>query len=222
MRRALLTTLILLAALVSSAAAVTVTYTVGGTGPMQFPAATTPPAGSPWGPSGYPGDTVLLEAYTGTLDLSPGTYILKINTLQWTIDYTYGGTETCWDYLECWSELSFPVSAPRSITVHTSNGTLAQTGLLECLWDNDYLALAGGSPVGFSISGVSVQVTPLPFDRTAAFWGKPSPLATQPPREIQCDIPCVQPPRDLFAEFVVDGIIAVEETTWMQVKNLYK
>ena len=47
-------------------------------------------------------------------------------------------------------------------------------------------------------------------------------LATQPPREIQCNIPCVQPARPIYAQFVVDGMIAVEETTWMQVKQLYK
>jgi hypothetical protein len=35
-----------------------------------------------------PGDAVELQACAGTLDLTPGTSELKINTLLWAIDYT--------------------------------------------------------------------------------------------------------------------------------------
>ena len=209
-------------ALATPTAAVTVNYTVGGWGPMQFPSAVTPPVGAPWGPNGYPGDSVELQGYTGTLDLIPGTYVLKINTLLWTIDYTYGGTADCWDYPACWSELSFAVNAPRSITVHTANGALAQTGLLECNWDNDYLAFNGGSTVSFIISGVLVHVTPLAIARGGAFWEKASILSTQSPQETMCEIPCSQPGRDVWAQFVVEGVVAVEPTTWSRVKVLYE
>jgi hypothetical protein len=212
----------LVLALAGSAAAVTVNYTVGGTGPLHFPAATPPPAGAPWGENGYPGDTVELEGYTGTLDLIPGTYVLKINTLHWTIDYTYGGTASCWDYPDCWSELAFPVSAPRSITVHTANGTLAQAGLLECNWDNDYVALNTGSTVSFSISGVMVYVTPLPVARVGAFFGMASYASTTAPQSTLCDIPCVQPGLDVWAQFVVEGTVPVEPGTWARVKGLYR
>ncbi len=108
-----------------------ISYTVDGWGPTQFPGPITPPENAPWGLNGYPGDTVELNAYTGTLDLTPGTYVQKINTLKWTIDYTYAGTATDSDV---WSDLSFPVVARRSISIIIHNdspsGTLNQSGLL--------------------------------------------------------------------------------------------
>lgn len=217
-----MTVAILGLALAGPAAAVTVSYTVGGTGPLHFPAATPPPAGAPWGENGYPGDTVELQSFTGSLDLYPGTSVLKINTLHWTIDYTYGGTASCWDYPACWSELSFDVNAARSITVHTANGALTQTGLLECDWDNDYLGFNGGSTVSFVISGVTVHVTPLAVARYGAFWGKPSLLPDPSPQGILCDIPCVQPPQDMYAQFVIEGAVAVEPGAWARVKALYR
>ena len=215
-------TAILVIVLAFPAAAVTVNYTVGGTGPMQFPAETPPPSGAPWGEDGYPGDTVELQQYTGTLELTPGTYYQKINTLLWTIDYTYGGTADCWDYPACWSELSFAVSAPRPITIHTLSGSLSQTGQLECDWDNDYLQFAAGSTVSFMISGCTVYVTPLAVDRYGAFWGSANSLSTQSPQAPMCVIPCVQPPRDMMAKFVVEGTVPVVPTTWSRVKALYE
>jgi len=209
-------------ALVISAAAVTVNYTVGGTGPMQFPAATTPPEGSPWGPNGYPGDTVEFLGHSGSFDLAPGTYVLKINTVLWTIDYTYGGTETCWDWPDCWSELSFPLNAPRSITVHTSNGALAQTGLLECNYDDDYLGFNAGSTVTFNISGTTVYVTPLAVPRTGAFSGWPPILPSSPEQAPMCNIPCQLTAVDVYARFVVEGTVPVESTTWGCVKALFE
>ena len=93
-----------------SAGATTVNYTVSGWGPTQYPGPVTPPEGSPRGPSGYPGDTVELVTYTGTLDLTPGTYDLKINTLLWSVDFTYAGTDTQWDYPAHWSDLLFNIN----------------------------------------------------------------------------------------------------------------
>jgi hypothetical protein len=221
-RTSTLVALFLCLALAGPAAAVTVSYTVGGTGPLHFPAATPPPAGAPWGENGYPGDTVQLLPYTGSLDLYPGTYVLKINTLLWTIDYTYGGTASCWDYPACWSELDFAMNATRTISVHTANGSVTQAGLLECDWDNDYLAFDGGAPVSFEISGVTVHVTPLAVARYGAFWGKPSLLPSATPQGILCDIPCAQAPKDVWAQFVVEGAVAVEPEAWARVKALYR
>lgn len=196
-----------------AAAAVTVTYTVGGVGPMQYPASTPPPPTAPWGPEGYPGDTVEFQACTGTLDLVPGTHVLKINTLLWTIDYTYGGTA---DDPNAWSDLSFGVDAPRSITVHTSQGALAQTGLLEATWEDDYLSFGGGSSVTLIVEGdagvfYSVQVTPLALARVGAFSGWPD----------KCDFPCSLVGRDMMAEFVVDLAVPAGTTAWGRVKALY-
>lgn len=42
-------------------------FTVSGWGPTAFPAPTTPPSDAPWGPDGYPGDTVEMDSYAGSL-----------------------------------------------------------------------------------------------------------------------------------------------------------
>ena len=86
--------------------------TVGGWGPTQYPALTIPPVDAPWGPTGYPGHTLELVTSTGSLDLTPGTYIRPINPLVWTIDYTYGGTATD---PNAWSDVSFNFTALRNI-----------------------------------------------------------------------------------------------------------
>jgi hypothetical protein len=62
-----------MASVLTASAVMTVTYTVDGVAPQQFAGLVTPPADAPWGPNGYPGDTVELQAYTGSLDLTPGT-----------------------------------------------------------------------------------------------------------------------------------------------------
>ena len=131
-------------ALAGPAAAVTVNYTVAGWG-QQFPGPVTPPAGSPHmlDGLGYPGDRVALGIYEGTLNLTPGTSFQKINTLNWSVSYTYAGTETQWDYPAHWSDLSFNIAAARNMSFDGgSSGSLNQTGLLEVLWSNDYLALS--------------------------------------------------------------------------------
>jgi hypothetical protein len=162
-----------------SAGAATVNYTVSGWGPNQYPASTTPPEGAPWGVDGYPGDTLEMVTYTGTLDLTPGTYNLKINTLKWSIDYTYGGTETQWDYPDHWSDLSFNVNTARGMSIGTAAGSISQTGTLDVTWFNDYLSFGNGSTTSFTVQGYRVDVTPLGLSRVAG-----SNLGVQPERDI--------------------------------------
>ena len=68
-----------LVALVGLAHATDVSYTVSGWGPTQYPGPFPPPPGAPH--LSYPGDTVQFQTYTGTLTLTPGTSVQKINTL---------------------------------------------------------------------------------------------------------------------------------------------
>jgi hypothetical protein len=216
----LLTILLAGMALASTAAAATVSYTVGGWGPHQFPAPTTPPANAPWGTDGYPGDLVELQTYTGTLDLTPGTSEQKINTLLWTIDYTYGGTTTD---PNAWSDVLFAISAPRSISVGASNGNLAQAGELNCTWSNDFLSFAAGSALDFVVvdSGLSytVHVTPLPLN--GAFSSRNN-LPMQSPQGITCELPCPQPPQDMMAEFIVDAPVPANASSWGRLKMIYR
>ena len=210
-------------ALASPAAAATVGYTVAGWGPHQFPAPTTPPADAPWGPAGYPGDVVELQTYTGTLDLTPGTHVLKINTLLWAIDYTYGGTATD---PNAWSDVLFAISAPRSISMDATDHALAQTGSLNCTWDNDYLSFAPGSVTDFvvSVSGLSyvVHVTPLAVAPFGGVFSSPNSLPTRSPQDITCAFPCPQPAQDVMAEFVVDAPVPATAKSWGSLKVLYR
>jgi hypothetical protein len=146
-------------ALAVPAGATIVNYTVSGWGPNQYPASITPPDTAPWGVNGYPGDTLELVTYTGTLDLTPGTYNLKINTLKWTIDYTYGGTATD---PEDWSDIFHNITAIRSISFDGGpSGSLGQTALLESQWENDFLTINEGSGSSFIVDGFQINVTPL-------------------------------------------------------------
>lgn len=219
----LLTILLAGMALASTAAAATVNYTVGGWGPLQFPAPTTPPETAPWGPTGYPGDAVELQAYTGTFDLTPGMSVQKINTLLWAIDYTYGGTATD---PEAWSDIPFAISAPRSMSVGASNGALAQAGALNCTWENDYLSFAAGSAMDFIVvdSGLSyaVHVTPLALGPFEGLFPSPNRLPAQSPQEITCALPCTQPARDLMAQFIVDAPVPAKASSWGRLKMIYR
>ena len=116
MKKLLAVVLVGLFALVvaSPASADTISITVGGTGPLQFPSSVTPPANAPWGVNGYPGDTVELTGTTFDLELTPGTSIHKINTLLWTVDYTYGGTATD---PSAWADLFFDFNLSRTISL---------------------------------------------------------------------------------------------------------
>ncbi len=208
--------------LVSPAAAETVSYTVGGYS-GQFPGPVNPaPEGAPFGSLGYPGDIVDLQTYTGALDLVPGTYILKINTLLWTINYTYAGTEDCWAWPDCWPELEFNLNLPRSMSVGTTNGNLDQTGLLEVDWDDDYVSFASGSTTAFSVGTYLVRVRPLALDRTSGL--NSAPMRQSPPERIPCnDPPYLHPPIDIYAEFVVERAdVSNDPMTWGAVKALYR
>jgi hypothetical protein len=168
--------------------AAAVSYTVSGWGPQQFPASTPPAPRSPWGPNGYPGDTVELQTYTGTLDLTPGTSTQKINTLLWTIDYTYGGTAT---NPGTWSDLLFIFNVDRNMTIDgVGPETLSQTGSLLCTWENDVLGFSGGSTVTFFVQGYRVDVTPLGLDYVGG-------------SNFDGSNPWVQPSRNVMAQFDV-------------------
>jgi hypothetical protein len=172
-----------------TAGAAIVTYTVDTWGPTQFPGPVTPPANAPWGPNGYPGDTVELQTYTGSLDLTPGTYTQQINTVLWTVNYTYAGTATD---PTAWSQLLFDIDATRSMTVGTATGVLSQGGLLNCNWDTDYLSFFDGSTTSFIVQGYQVDVTPISLAPSGA-GGSSNP-------------PWVQPPQDMMARFDVTAI----------------
>ena len=210
MRLAHAVTAVLLTGLAWPAAAVDVQYTVYGWGQQQFPGPVTPPAYCPHMQDGfgYPGDIVELAPYTGTLTLTPGTCVQKINTLLWTVNYTYAGMA---DDCDAWSDLFFDMNVPRLMTIGTANGALAQTGLLEVSWFNDYISFAPGSTTTFDLLGYTVHVTPLAFPRTEAVF------------EMRNWPPWVQPPHDVLAEFVVEeGASSVDPTSWSTVKALYR
>jgi hypothetical protein len=222
-----LTTIIAAAAilgfsLISPAAAETVSYTVSGYW-GQFPGPVNPaPEGAPFGPQGYPGDVVELQTYTGTLDLVPGTYILKINTLLWTINYTYAGTENCWDWPDCWPEIEFALNAARPMSVGTANGNLDQAGLLEVDWDDDYVSFASGSTTTFSVGTHLVHVTPLALARASGL--NSAPVNLSPTERITYnDPPYLRPAIDIYAEFVVEAAnVSSDPMTWGAIKELFK
>jgi hypothetical protein len=222
-------------ALAFPAAAVTVSYTVGGWGPQQFPGPDpVPVCASPCNVpanNGYPGDTVEFQAYTGTLSLTPGSYTLKINTLYWTVDYTWAGRDCAWYCAGNWDQLFHNVNAPRSITINSQTFTLGQAGIVENGWDDDWLSFAIGSTVSFMVEGepgtwYPVQVTPIAFPRAGfGSWptGQCSVLANQSsPQAPMCYLPCSLCPVDVMAVFEVDLPVPVDPSTWGKVKALYE
>lgn len=143
--------------------ALTVSYTVQGLGPTQYPGDLEVPDDAPWGPNGYPGDTVELQTYTGSLDLTPGTSYLMINTLLWTVDYTYGGSP------EPWADILLPIAATRGITLDGQSLSLSQTGTLRVGYDTDYLSFDQGATTSFFLDGgYRVDVTALAVPETGA------------------------------------------------------
>jgi len=170
-----------------SAGAATVNYTVSGWGPTQYPGPLTPPEDAPWGPDGYPGDTVELQTYNGTLYLTPGTYIQKINTLLWTVDYTYGGTP------EPWPDMLLNDSLTRNMTLGGVPGVLDQTVNLRVNYWYDYLSLDSGPTTTFIVQGYQVDVTPLL-------------LSEEKMNNWSGDSPWTQSPRDIMARFDVTEV----------------
>ena len=232
--RILLAVSVLAVALYLPASAATLTYTVGGTGPLQFPgpnpvptgcACTVPPN------NGYPGDTVELGGYSGTLTLTPGVYYQKINSLYWTVDYTWAGRDCAYYCGGGWDQLYHNVNAVRSMTIGSQTLSLGQTGVLENGWDDDWLSFAAGSTVSFLVQGApgmwyTVQVTPVAYARTGfGSWptGYCSGLASQASSLApMCYLPCALCPVDVIAKFEVDQTVPVDPSTWGKVKAIYE
>lgn len=187
---------------VSVAEATQVSYTVGGWGPQQFPGPFTPTASSPHGPDGYPGDTIEFAGYTGSLTLPDGPVgtqtqlIQKINTLLWTVDYTYGGTDT-WDP---WPDIHQPFSTSRGITVGGAPAdALSQGGELLNNWYYDYLGLSGGTTTTIYTGTWKIEITPLSLPQVKMNnWSGSAPW-TQNDRDVmaQFDITVVPEPAAL-------------------------
>ena len=187
-------------ALAGLAHAATVDYTVSGCGPTQYPGPHAPPAGAPHllDGLGYPGDAVALTTYTGTLDLTPGTCVQKINALSWSISYTYNGTD---DNLANdspaggdWPDLQFLIDAARTMSFGAGPASsLSQTGLLEATWDNDFLSVSEGATSTFFVPGYKIDVTPLLVAQAAG-------------SNFAADPPWIQPDRDIMARFDVTAV----------------
>ena len=145
--------------------AASVNYTVSGWGPTQYSGPFPPPPGAPH--LSYPGDTVQIQAYTGSLTLTPGTYTQKINTLLWTVDWTYNGTDCSVSNdgpppLD-WPGMLSPINAARTMSFGAGPGeasTLNQTGLLTTDWFDDWLTVYAGSTSTFFVPGYAIKVTP--------------------------------------------------------------
>jgi hypothetical protein len=157
----------------------------------QFPGPVEPPENAP-PRDGYKGDTLELVGNSFTLP-GAGTFLMPINTLLWTIDYTYAGTET--DPTE-WSDLVFYLDATRSISVGGASGSIIQTATLKVTWDNDYLSLSSGDTVFYNTSGYRVYVTPLGLEEVGGTLFPDYPGGN----------PWVQPSRNVMAEFRVEAV----------------
>lgn len=183
-----------------------ISYSVGDTGELQFPGLVTPPANAPWGPNGYPGDTVQIFGTAGSLP-GAGVYDLVVGTLHWVIDYTYGGTAT--DPND-WSNLSFvvaPLNRLIDFDMGAASGSISQQGDLFVTFDNDYLSLDAGSTSTFYVPGFQIDVTPLG-------------LAEVGGSDFSGGNPWTQPDRDVLARFVVTEL-AVPEPSMITVFSLY-
>jgi len=181
--------------------AVVVPYTVDAVAPLQLAAPIAAPADSTWGANGYPGDTISIKAYTGAFDLTVGTSVQKINTLDWTVNYTWEGTEANhWDVPS-----TFTLS--RQIQIGTGTAILTQTGLLTATWENDYLNLGTGSTATLYTQGYRIDITALgtPYGGAGSDGGAII---------VDNNNPWVQPAQDIYAQFVVtqdSGIAAAPE-----------
>jgi hypothetical protein len=185
-----------------SAVADPVTYTVTGWGPNHYPAPTTPPANAPLGVNGYPGDTLQLVTYTGSLELTPGTSTLKINTLDWKIDYTYGGTATA---VGVYNDVVFNLTALRSISF---NGgpmvSLGQEGRLTSTFDNDYWDLYAGSTSSALVNGYQVSITPQALNTSGSYFEGSNPWQ-QPQQDVMATFTVAVPEPETLGLLVLAG-----------------
>ena len=201
------------------AGAVTVSYTVDGWGPTSYPGPHAPPPGAPH--LAYPGDSVGLVAYTGSLlDLPSGpigtmkTYTQKINTLSWVVDWTYNGTD---DNLANdgpppldWPELQFQISGARGMSIDGDSGSLTQGGLLRTNWEYDYLGLSAGPMVTFYIDNTyKIDVTPLGLPEKKINNWSGNPPWTQTSRDVMAkfDVTVIPEPLTMLGVFLgVSGL----------------
>jgi len=184
----------------TAGATTTVSYTVGGW-VTQLPGPLTPPPDAPWGPNGYPGDTVAFQTYTGSLNLTPGTSDHKISTLLWNVDYTYGGTPEPWPDMN----LSF-TATPNMFFVGGSSGNLNQTGLDRVNYYHDYLSLSQGSTTSFFIDNTyRIDVTPIGL----ASQCDNNNLGTQPSREVDATFVVTAIPEPLTMAGLFLGLAGV-------------
>lgn len=167
----------------------TISITVGGWGPVQFTGPVTPPTTAP-PRDGYKGDTVEFQSFTFDLTLQPGTSTQQINTLLWTIDYTYGGTATD---PEDWSDVTFNLNALRSMSSPgLTIDPLSQAGTLTSTWDNDFLSFSPGGTVSFFTQGYQVQIAPLGLEVAGSNFAG--------------DNPWVQPDQPVYAQITVKAV----------------
>jgi hypothetical protein len=152
-------------AIVGSAVALpahAIPYTVDGLGPVSYPSPLLAPSDAANGPDGYPGDTVELQSYANpSFNLVVGTTIQNVNTLLWTVNYTYGGTSTIDGTDGTWTNWNFPINASRSIIIDGVTGTLSQTGSLSTTFFTDTLSFSDGLTTMLLVDGYNVAITPL-------------------------------------------------------------
>lgn len=220
MKKIFLLAAIVALAMMGSAQALEINYTVGGTGPMQFPGSLItgidPPADAPHvlDGQGYPGDTIEFSGYSGTINIDPGSSaVAQVNTLHWTVDWTYQGTnETAADdWTGDWPEMFHDVVAARSISFGGGGGgAISQQGLLENGWEDDFLQFYAGPTSSFVVDGYWVYVTPLalaPVGTTGDTWN-------------QNGGPWIQADRNVMALFEVGDLAPVPEPATMGLMGL--
>lgn len=177
-----------------------VLYT-SGTWSSTFPGPYTPPPPNPDNPlphPSYPGDTVTLLGHSGTLDLVPGSYVKQLNTLDWIIDWTWGGDDAYndegdWD--ASWPDLSIDFTMVSDFTIGTATGTISQGGRLSINWDNDYVSLFDGPASLFQVDGYNIRVTPLAMAAVGGSNFDPWPIP-----------PWNQPDLNVMARFEVEPV----------------
>ena len=155
----------------ATARAATISYSVTGVSAANSPSPLVAPSDSVFGADGYPGDSVGLDAYSGTLDLTPGVQTIALNTLQWTVNPTYYGGET-----GPWPEFDFAQNLNRSITLDGVTGGLTQSGSIHSTYYDDTLSVAASASRSLIVDGYRVTITGQPTaPADAGDWGAQAP-----------------------------------------------